>query len=82
LDHSALVKRTAAELQLLSAQGELVPSMDSIDMVNLFVGLEAAMGRSIPPELVSPEVFASVESIAHALRGLAHVAAQSEHGGD
>jgi acyl carrier protein len=54
--------------------------MDSIDMVNLFVGLEAAIGRSIPPELISPQAFASIESLVHALGDLVQGAAQPAAG--
>jgi len=44
--------------------------MDSIDMVNLFVELEAVIGRPIPPESFSPESFASVSALTAVLESV------------
>jgi acyl carrier protein len=63
----ALVRKAAAEVQLLSADNDLVTTMDSLDMVNLFVELERAFERSIPPEIISPASFGSVATLARTL---------------
>jgi hypothetical protein len=70
LDLAAAIRSAAARLHLLSREGDLSPSMDSIDMVNLFVELEAVIGRPIPPESFSPESFASVSALTAVLESV------------
>jgi acyl carrier protein len=67
--HVELIKtiRDAAQrLNLLSHDADLIP-MDSLDMVNLYVELEEAIGCKIPPETISPEIFQSVSTLAEAV---------------
>jgi acyl carrier protein len=70
LNLSDVVRDAAQRLQLLTPEGDLISPMDSIDMINLFVELEAALGMPIPVETISPETFESIARLALALESV------------
>ncbi|MEN3610644.1 acyl carrier protein [Plantactinospora sp. ZYX-F-223] len=63
--------------RLLGAAAPLDPDhglaelgVDSLEVVELIVNLEAEFDIELPPELLQPEVFATPGTIWHAVRGL------------
>lgn len=58
-----VVRATAGELKLLSADGKLI-DLDSISIVDLSVALEEKLDLEIPSKEFRPKTFSSLDSIA------------------
>jgi len=69
MDVQVVVRDVAARLDLLDAEKKLV-SLDSLEIVDLVMELEGALGVEIPVTALRQESFASVEAIAALLEGL------------
>ena len=61
-DSGSLVRGAALAAGVLEPAGEL-KVLDSLDLVNLVVELERAMGCDIPPDAVTDENFTSLEAL-------------------
>jgi len=66
------ITRTAAKkLKLLNDAGDL-KKLDSLNIIDLVVELEASSSVSIPSSALMPEHFASIADVCALLRDLAH----------
>lgn len=57
-----VVREVADSFNLVGGDGQLLP-LDSLTLVDVLVALEQRLSVQIPPEIISIESFASIESI-------------------